>query len=88
MDNHTKKEIKGRTLKLDSQEQNKTQLDKLQLALTKIYTKEYEVINGVRRNITKTRRIAIGRALISEYASKDNLDITQDAINQLKLMDN
>ncbi len=87
MDSDTKKEVQLRTLKLNAQEQNKAELDTLELKLTRLYTQEYETINGIKKKITKTRRIALGKSLINEYGSKDNLDINDDVLNTIKAMD-
>ena len=77
-------EIKLRTVKLDSQEVSKNNLDIIELRLNRLFSQTHEVVNGSRRKLTKSRKIAKGNILIDRYVIDINLD--KDAINQLKYL--
>ena len=79
-----RQEAKLRTVKLEAQEQVKNQLDVLELRLNRLFSQTHETINKRRRKLTKARKIAKGNALIDQLTQE--LDLDQDAINQLKIL--
>lgn len=87
MDKYTKIEARLRTLKLNAQEQNKAELDKLELRLSRIYVQTHETVSGIRRPLTKRRKLALWNKVIDRYERRDTLDISQDSINMLKALD-
>ena len=86
MDADARKEITGRTIALSAYEQEKVILDQLETRLLKLYSQRYEIVNGRRRKLTKPRKIARANAMI-DSALTSLPDVSNDAINQLRLLD-
>ena len=88
MQNSIKTEAKLRTIKLEAQEQSKAVLDALELKMGRLYVQKYETIKGVRKKITKRRRIALMNQLIDREMDKVDIEIDQDVLNQLRVLNN
>jgi len=85
MDKSTRQEIQGRTIKLEAQEQVKSTLDTLELRLNRLYNQTHETINGRKVKLTKMRKISKANVMIDKALEVD-VDISVDAINQLKII--
>ena len=86
MDSETRKEIKGRTVRLEAYEKHKETMNALEIKLNKIYRKTHIVRDGVRSKITKRQKIALASRAIDRAMSND-LEVNKDAINQMRLLD-
>ena len=80
-----KKEIKGRTIELHSYNDHKRNMDTLELKLIKIYSRSHETIDGVRRKITKRRRLKLGYDAIDKHVKTLNID--KDSLNQVRIIE-
>lgn len=87
MDKETKLEIRLRTVELESYGKESTLIDAAELASIKLYKQTHETVNGRRVKLTKRRKIAKHKALIERLFSTD-IDVRNDAINQVKALDN
>lgn len=85
MESDTRKEIEGRTLKLDSYETEKALIEKAELRLLKLYAQTHEVRAGRRVKLTNRRKLAKAKALLDSIFDGE-IDVNGDAINQLKVM--
>ena len=86
MDSDVKKEVRGRTLKLKAYDVESGLLDTAELRLKRLYGQTHEQIGGRRQVLTKRRKIAKAKLIIAGIF-KGDIDVDDDAINQLKLMD-
>ena len=84
MDAITKQEAKARTLKLESYDSNKEALNKVVDRLVRLVDQTHETRLGMRIKMTKRRKIAKANAIIDTLP---DIDFSQDAINQLRLID-
>ena len=85
MDKQIKAEIRARTLKLESYENEKALLDEAELRLKRLYNQTHETVDGRRIKLTKKRKIAKIKALLDTLFDGE-IDVEDDAINMLKLM--
>ena len=79
-------EIKGRTTRLRAQEQNKKQLDSIELRLTRLFNQRtYTDDDGRKRLANKQYKLRIGLEIIR--STNKPLDISKDIETTLKLLD-
>jgi len=81
-----KKEIRGRTLKLDAYERERNLLDRLEARLIRLFNQKHEVVRGRRITLTRRRKVAKANAIIDK-ALEGEIDVNRDSIDQVKLMD-
>ena len=86
MDKETRLEAILRTMRLDSYVHAVAQHNAALRAFEKRLRQTHEVVNGMRVRMNKQRKIAKYRADLLRIYS-DDLDISKDAINQIKFMD-
>ena len=86
MDADTKKEIRGRTLKLEAYDKESERLEALRLRLIKLYSQTHVTTLGIKRKLTKRKKIAMANKLI-DRAFSENVSIENDTKNQVRLMD-
>ena len=86
MDADTKKEIRGRTLRLEAYDNEVERLEALRLRLLKLYSQTHVTINGKRKKLTKRKKIAMANKLI-DRAFSENVSVENDTKNQVRLMD-
>lgn len=86
MDLEVKKEIRGRTLKLDAHEKEKALIDEAELKLKRLYAQTHETVNGRRVKLTKRRKIAKAKKLL-DVIFDGQIDVSVDTINMIRLMD-
>ena len=91
MDNSTKKEIQGRSLRQEAYDRETSVLNKLQLRLIALFGQTHETVSiagiRLRRSLSKRRKIAKASKLIDQ-ALDGVPDIENDVRNQVKLLDN
>ena len=86
MDKSTRLEILLRTIKLDSVADLFAQIDAAKSAFIDTFQQTYERVDGRRVKLTKRRKIAKYKAITARIFS-ENVDIRQDAINQVRVID-
>ena len=86
MDKSTRLEILLRTIKLDSVAELFAQIDAARSAFKETFQQTHERVNGRRVKLTKRRKIAKYKATTARIFS-ENVDIRQDAINQVRAVD-
>ena len=90
MDDSTKKEVRGRTLRLSSYDKESALLDRYNVKAMELFTQKYyyDVQDGVRvrKRMTKPMRNALHNRLVDRMFPNDGIDITEDAKDQLRLM--
>ena len=91
MDDATKREVRGRTKRLESYDKESALLDKYNVKAMELFTQRYYYVveNGarVRKRMTKPMRNALHNRLVDRMFPNDGIDITEDAKEQLRLMD-